>query len=78
MSCIPGCSADFQNPSGVTMSLERRLTLLKLAREYKVLIVEDTPYRALCYIGQSIPSFYELNEIQEGVKRLAKFIQKRL
>ena len=52
---------DFQNPAGVTLSLERRRKLLKLAREFKVLIIEDSPYRALRYVGKTLPSFYELD-----------------
>lgn len=64
---------DFQNPAGVTMSLQRRRKLLKLAREYKVLIVEDTPYRALRYVGKSIPSFYELDQNQGYVISLHTF-----
>jgi len=64
---------DFQNPAGVTMSLERRKKLLQLAREYKVLIVEDTPYRALRYVGKSIPSFYELDQDQGYVISLHTF-----
>ena len=35
---------DFQNPSGVTMTLERRKKLLELAYQYEVLVVEDSPY----------------------------------
>ncbi|MQY77478.1 MAG: aminotransferase class I/II-fold pyridoxal phosphate-dependent enzyme, partial [Spirochaeta sp.] len=40
---------DFQNPSGVTMSLKRRLELLELAEEYDLVIIEDVPYRWLRY-----------------------------
>jgi 2-aminoadipate transaminase len=64
---------DFQNPTGVTMTLERRIALLKLVREYKVLIIEDTPYRALRYVGESIPSFYELDGNQGYVVSLFTF-----
>jgi len=42
---------DFQNPSGVTMSLERRRKLLELAYKYQVPIVEDSPYRDLRFAG---------------------------
>jgi 2-aminoadipate transaminase len=47
---------DFQNPGGVTMSMERRRELLAIAREFDLLVVEDTPYRALRYTGESLPS----------------------
>ena len=52
---------DFQNPAGVTMTIERRKALLDLAKEYQVLIIEDTPYRQLRYVGEHIPSLYELD-----------------
>ncbi len=45
----------FQNPAGVTMSLERRKRLIELAREYDFLIVEDSPYSELRYSGEPIP-----------------------
>jgi len=51
----------FQNPAGVTMTLERRKALLDLAKEYQVLVIEDTPYRQLRYVGNHIPSLYELD-----------------
>ncbi len=57
---------DFQNPAGVTMSLKRREALLALAHEYQILIVEDTPYRHLRYVGDSIPTLYQLDD-GEGV-----------
>jgi 2-aminoadipate transaminase len=53
---------DFQNPAGVTLSLERRRALLDMAREYQVLVVEDTPYRHLRYVNESIPTLYQMDE----------------
>jgi 2-aminoadipate transaminase len=47
---------DFQNPAGVTMNLERRQELLTIAREFDLLVVEDTPYRSLRYTGENLPS----------------------
>ena len=41
----------FQNPSGVTLSLQRRERLLELAEQYKVLIVADEVYHLLSYGG---------------------------
>jgi len=43
----------FQNPSGRTMSLRRRLQLLELARRHRVPIVEDDPYGELYYTSQA-------------------------
>ena len=55
---------DFQNPSGVSMSSERRLRLLELAREYRTLVVEDNPYRELRFEGTAPPPLAALD--QEG------------
>jgi 2-aminoadipate transaminase len=57
---------DFQNPSGITMSLEKRQALLDLSYEYGVLIVEDSPYRWLRFSGQNIPSIYSLDQERGG------------
>ena len=53
---------DFQNPSGVTMSLERRKRLLELAYEYELPILEDSPYRDLRFTGESIPAIFSLDK----------------
>ena len=53
---------DFQNPSGVTMTLERRKRVLELAREYEVPIIEDSPYRDLRFTGKSIPMIFSLDK----------------
>ncbi|NPA47928.1 MAG: PLP-dependent aminotransferase family protein [Thermococci archaeon] len=45
----------FQNPAGVTMSVERRKKLIELAKEYDFLIVEDNPYSELRYSGEPVP-----------------------
>jgi 2-aminoadipate transaminase len=46
---------DFQNPAGVTLSLERRKHLLELCEEFKTVIVEDSPYRQVRFEGEHIP-----------------------
>ncbi len=45
----------FQNPAGVTMTLERRKRLLELAREYHIQVIEDDPYGRLRFEGEHIP-----------------------
>lgn len=45
----------FQNPTGRTLSLERRKTLAQLGSQYDVLILEDDPYRDLRYSGDELP-----------------------
>ena len=46
----------FQNPKGVTMSVEKRKTLLDLAKKYNVLILEDNPYGELTFSGEKVPT----------------------
>jgi 2-aminoadipate transaminase len=52
---------DFQNPSGVTMTLERRKELLQLAYKFEIPILEDSPYRDLRFAGQAVPAIYSLD-----------------
>jgi len=63
---------DFQNPSGITMSLERRKALLEIAREREVPIVEDSPYRELSFTGEVLPSLWKLSN-GKGVIMLKTF-----
>jgi 2-aminoadipate transaminase len=51
----------FQNPAGVTMSLERRARLVELARQQELLVVEDNPYGLLRYGGEAVPPLYQLD-----------------
>ena len=50
----------FQNPSGRTLSLERRRRLVELARERGLLVLEDDPYGLVRYEGEPLPSLFEL------------------
>lgn len=47
---------NFQNPSGVTMSLKKRKKVYELAKKYGVLIIEDNPYGDLRYSGEYVPN----------------------
>jgi 2-aminoadipate transaminase len=51
----------FQNPAGVTLSLERRRRLVGLARAQEILVVEDNPYGLLRYGGEPMPPLYQLD-----------------
>ena len=51
----------FQNPSGTTLSAERRQRLLELAEEWDCWIIEDDPYGLLGFEGQHVPSLSELS-----------------
>ena len=52
---------NFQNPSGVTLSLQRRREVVAIARERNLLILEDNPYGLLRYEGEALPSLRELD-----------------
>jgi 2-aminoadipate transaminase len=52
---------NFQNPAGVTLSLERRRRLVELARLHQMLIVEDNPYGLLRYGGEPMAPLYQLD-----------------
>jgi 2-aminoadipate transaminase len=51
----------FQNPGGVTMSLERRRRLVRLAAEREIFVLEDNPYGLLRYEGDPLPPLYALD-----------------
>ncbi len=57
---------DFQNPTGITMSLAKREALLDLSYQFDVPIVEDSPYRDLRYQGETIPAIFTLDQRREG------------
>ncbi|HIW74457.1 MAG TPA: PLP-dependent aminotransferase family protein [Firmicutes bacterium] len=56
---------NFQNPAGITMSMDKRRRVYALAREYGILVAEDNPYGDLRYSGKDLPSIKSLDE--EGV-----------
>ncbi len=53
---------NFQNPAGVTMSLEKRKAVYALAKKYGVIILEDNPYGELRVSGEDVPSIKSLDE----------------
>ena len=53
---------NFQNPTGVTLSLARRHKLLELADRFNFMIFEDDPYGELRFEGEHLPSLMALDE----------------
>ena len=51
----------FQNPTGITTSLEKRRAILRLAKQYGVMILEDNPYGELRFAGKDIPTLKSLD-----------------
>ncbi|WP_133646783.1 PLP-dependent aminotransferase family protein [Paraburkholderia flava] len=58
----------FANPTGATLTRERRVSLLKLAARHRFLIVEDDPYGDLRFAGDPVPSLLALAADIEGVR----------
>jgi DNA-binding transcriptional MocR family regulator len=52
--------ATFQNPSGRTLSEDRRRRIADLAREHELLVLEDDPYGLVRYDGDALPSIFDL------------------
>ncbi len=52
---------NFHNPGGVTLSLERRRELVRIAGEREILILEDNPYGLLRYEGDPLPTLFSLD-----------------
>jgi len=59
--------SNFQNPSGITWSLEKRQQLAALADELGFIIVEDDPYGRLRYSGSSEPAVSGLNRLKRSL-----------
>ena len=53
---------NFHNPMGVTLTLERRVKLVKIAAKYGVPLFEDDPYRELRFEGKDLPGISELHK----------------
>jgi 2-aminoadipate transaminase len=51
----------FQNPAGVTMELERRQRLVRIAAEQELMVLEDNPYGLLRFEGEPLPTLYSLD-----------------
>jgi 2-aminoadipate transaminase len=53
---------NFHNPAGVTLSLERRRELVRIAAERELLVLEDNPYGLLRYEGEPLPTLHSLDD----------------
>lgn len=52
----------FQNPAGITTSLEKRNAVLALAEKYDILILEDNPYGDLRFTGEDVPTYKSMDK----------------
>lgn len=55
--------SNFQNPTGLTTSLEKRKAIYELAVKYNVVILEDNPYGDLRFEGEDIPSIKSMDKV---------------
>jgi 2-aminoadipate transaminase len=67
MYCLP----NFQNPTGRRIPTERRRELARIAGDAGLLLLEDDPYGALCYEGDTLPTLFSFND--EGVVLMGSF-----
>ena len=51
----------FQNPMGITTSLEKRRAIMELAKRYNVLILEDNPYADIRFSGHDLPTLKSMD-----------------
>jgi 2-aminoadipate transaminase len=62
---------NFQNPTGRTMSLERRIELVEICARMGIPLIEDNPYGDLCYSGEPLPKMLNMNP--DGVIYMGSF-----
>jgi 2-aminoadipate transaminase len=64
----------FHNPTGLTMSYERRLRLIDLARDLNAVLVEDDAYGPFRFGGEPLPSLASLSDDVVSVRSLSKIV----
>jgi len=65
------CLPNFQNPTGLSLSLERRSELVETCARMRIPLLEDDPYGALCYRGEPLPKMLSMNP--DGVIYMGSF-----
>ncbi len=64
---------DFQNPTGICWSLAKRREFLEFSYRRGLLIVEDAPYREIRFLGEGLPSIYQLDQDGEARRNVIGF-----
>lgn len=67
---------NFQNPTGLCTSLEKRKTIYELAKKYGVMILEDNPYGDIRFAGENIPSIKTMDK--DGIVIYSRTFSKTL
>jgi len=52
---------DFQNPTGIRWSLERRIKFMEIINKYEIPVIEDNPYSELNFDGNILPSLKSMD-----------------
>ncbi len=60
--CFLYLMPNFQNPTGISLSLDRRHAIVGLAKKHGLLVIEDDPYGELTFEGEKMPSLFSLND----------------
>lgn len=60
--------SNFDNPTGISLSLEKRQRILDLAYSNDLIIIEDDPYGALRFEGEKVPTIYKLAQDSDKYK----------
>ena len=63
----------FQNPSGITMTLQKRKKVLEICKKHNVVIIEDNPYGELRFEGEDLPTIKALDEEGDTVLYCGSF-----
>jgi 2-aminoadipate transaminase len=58
------CQPNFQNPSGVTLTPERRMRLVEFSHHHRIPVIEDDPYHELRFEGDHLPGLMALEATQ--------------
>ncbi len=53
---------DFQNPTGISWSLQRRRQFMDIVNQYDIAVLEDNPYGELIYEGKILPSVQSMDK----------------
>lgn len=61
---------DFQNPTGTTIPLRRRLEILEIVKKHKTILIEDSPYREIRFRGEAPETFFKLDKGEGNVVTL--------
>lgn len=67
---------NFQNPTGLCTSLEKRKAIYELAKKYGVMILEDNPYGDIRFAGKNIPSIKTMDK--DGIVIYSRTFSKTL